>query len=82
MPALTKVTLDKIQLTGELGANPVLLSESLKKFKMPGGFVGEISSVNLNPLVCLLCSMPALTKVTLDSNSTNWKIRFQSCDVE
>ena len=28
------VTLNEIQLTGELGVNPVILSESLKEFKM------------------------------------------------
>ena len=65
MPALTKVLLDGIQLTGVLVGNPVRLSQSLKEFHLSKGFVRGVS-VSAMSLVGLLSCMPALTKVSLD----------------
>ena len=71
MPALTKVVLENIQLSGELDDDPLALTKALKQFTM-------ISSRSINPsesdkssnvkvslLACLLSRMPALTQISL-----------------
>ena len=65
MPALTKVELQDVYLTVELGDNHVTLIESLKELVMAGFLTGRMYSVNVTQLVSFLSWMPALTKVLL-----------------
>ncbi|XP_072018854.1 uncharacterized protein [Amphiura filiformis] len=64
MPALTKVSLDSIQLTSRLDGNPVILSQSLE-FESVTEFDMRACTVHVMPLVRLLSCMPALPEVSL-----------------
>ena len=65
MPALTKVSLQDVYLTGELGAKQVTLSESLKEFVMSGNLPDRVYSVDVTQLINFFSCMPTLTKVLL-----------------
>ena len=65
MPTLTKVELQDVYMTGELGDNHVTLSESLKEFLIAGCLPDRVYNVNVTQLVSFLSCMPALTQVEL-----------------
>ena len=65
MPALTKVELQKVYLTGELDINHVALSESLKEFVMAGCLPDRMYKVDVTQLVTFLSCMPGLVRVRL-----------------